>query len=128
MPGHLYRVDFDPEGLLSTLPAIATSLLGTLAGQFLRGGGTLLHKVRVLAIAGVAGIAAGYLWHPFFPINKPLWTSSYVLFTAGAGSLLLALCMWLIDVRGWRAWGAPFLWLGRCHSGRPAKKCFLQIT
>ncbi len=112
MLGHLYRPDFDPEGLLSTLPAIATALLGTLAGEFLRTAGTLSYKVRVLAIAGVAAVAAGYAWHPFFPIYKPLWTSSYVLFTAGTGCLLLALCLWLIEMRGWRAWDRPFLWLG----------------
>ncbi len=112
MFGHLYRPDFDPEGLLSTLPAIATALLGTLAGEFLRGARTLSYKVRALAGAGVAGVVAGYAWHPFFPIYKPLWTSSYVLFTAGAGCLLLALCMWLIEMRGWRRWERPFLWLG----------------
>ena len=112
MLGHLYRPDFDPEGLLSTLPAIATALLGTLAGEFLRSAGTLSYKVRVLAIAGVTGVVAGYAWHPFFPIYKPLWTSSYVLFTAGTGCLLLALCLWLIEMRGWRAWDRPFLWLG----------------
>jgi predicted acyltransferase len=112
MLGHLYRRDFDPEGLLSTLPAIATTLLGTLAGQFLRGAASLSHKLRGLAIAGVVGVAAGYAWHPWFPISKPLWTSSYVLFTAGAACLLLALCWWLIETRGWRAWSAPFLWLG----------------
>jgi predicted acyltransferase len=112
MFGHLYRRDFDPEGLLSTLPAIATTLLGTLAGQFLRGASTLSHKLRGLALAGVAGVAAGYAWHPWFPISKPLWTSSYVLFTAGAACLLLALCWWLIEMRGWRAWSRPFLWLG----------------
>ena len=97
MLGHLYRRDFDPEGLLSTLPAIATTLLGTLTGEFLRGdspqqaksglaGGpaaSLRHKLRGLLIAGVAGVVAGYAWHPWFPIYKPLWTSSYVLFTAG---------------------------------------------
>ena len=112
MLGHLYEPDFDPEGLLSTLPAIATTLLGTLAGEFLRGASSLTYKIRGLAIAGVVGMAAGYAWHPFFPISKPLWTSSYVLFTAGAGCLLLALCMWLIDARGWRKWDRPFLWLG----------------
>jgi len=84
MLGHLYRHDFDPEGLLSTFPAIATTLLGTLTGEFLRSASTLQHKLRGLAIAGVAGVAAGYAWHPWFPISKPLWTSSYVLFTAGA--------------------------------------------
>jgi predicted acyltransferase len=112
MPGHLYRPDFDPEGLLSTLPSIATALLGTLAGEFLRGAGTLRHKLRGLGLAGAAGVAAGYAWHVWFPIYKPLWTSSYVLFTAGAGCLLLALCWWMIEMRGWRAWDRPFLWLG----------------
>lgn len=112
MLGHLYRPDFDPEGVLSTFPAIATTLLGTLTGEFLRGAGSLSHKLRGLGIAGAAGVAAGYAWHPFFPIYKPLWTSSYVLFTAGAGCLLLALCWWLIEMRAWRGWDRPFLWLG----------------
>jgi predicted acyltransferase len=112
MLGHLYRRDFDPEGLLSTFPAIATTLLGTLAGEFLCGAASLQLKLRGLALAGVAGVAAGYAWHLFFPISKPLWTSSYVLFTAGAACLLLALCWWLIEMRGWRLWSRPFLWLG----------------
>jgi predicted acyltransferase len=112
MPGHIYHSDFDPEGLLSTFPAIATTLLGTLAGGFLRESASLGRSVRGLAMLGLMGVAAGYLWHPFFPISKPLWTSSYVLFTAGAACLTLALCLWLIDVRGWRKWGTPFLWLG----------------
>jgi predicted acyltransferase len=112
MFGHLYRRDFDPEGLLSTLPAIATTLLGTLAGEFLRRATSLSHKLRGLVLAGSAGVIAGYAWHPWFPISKPLWTSSYVLFTAGAACLLLALCWWLIDMRGWHAWSRPFLWLG----------------
>jgi predicted acyltransferase len=112
MLGHLYRPDFDPEGLLSTIPAIATTLLGTLTGEFLSGAASLSRKMTGLAIAGVAGVAAGYAWHPWFPIYKPLWTSSYVLFTAGAACLLLALCWWLIEMRGWHAWGKPLLWLG----------------
>jgi predicted acyltransferase len=112
MLGHLYRPDFDPEGLLSTFPAIATTLLGTLAGEFLRGASSLSQKLRGLVIAGVVGVAAGYAWHLLFPIYKPLWTSSYVLFTAGAACLLLALCWWLIEMRGRQAWAKPFLWLG----------------
>jgi predicted acyltransferase len=112
MLGHLYRPDFDPEGLLSTLPAIATALLGTLTGKFLRSSTSLRNKVRGLVIAGVAGVVAGYAWHPWFPISKPLWTSSYVLFTAGAACLALALCWWLIEMRGRRGWARPFLWLG----------------
>jgi predicted acyltransferase len=112
MLGHLYRRDFDPEGVLSTFPAIATTLLGTLTGEFLREAASLRHKLRVLALAGVAGVIAGYAWHLWFPISKPLWTSSYVLFTAGAACLLLVLCWWLIEMHGWRAWSRPFLWLG----------------
>lgn len=112
MPGHLYRPDFDPEGLLSTLPAIATTLMGTLVGEYLRGAGRWSTKIRNLAIAGGVGVAAGYAWHPFFPIYKPLWTSSYALFTAGAACLLLALCSWLIELRRWRRWDRPFVWLG----------------
>jgi predicted acyltransferase len=127
MLGHLYRADFDPEGLLSTFPAIATTLLGTLAGEFLRGAtppqraknglagdpaSNLSYKARGLVISGTAGVAAGYAWHRWFPISKPLWSSSYVLFTAGAACLLLALCWWLIEMRGRRAWARPFLWLG----------------
>ena len=112
MSGHLYRRDFDPEGVLSTFPAIATTLLGTLAGEFLRGATSLSHKLRSLVLAGIAGVIAGYAWHQFFPIYKPLWTSSYVLFTAGAACLTLALCGWLIEMRGWKLWSRPFLWLG----------------
>ena len=112
MLGHLYRPDFDPEGLLSTLPAIATTLIGTLTGEFFRSGATLLQKLRGLLMAGAAGVIAGYVWHPWFPISKPLWTSSYVLFTAGAACLTLALCWWLIEMRGWHGWSRPFLWLG----------------
>ena len=112
MPGHLYRRDFDPEGLLSTFPAIATTLLGVLAGEFLRGASSLSQKLRGLVVAGLAGVIAGYAWHPWFPIYKPLWTSSYVLFTAGAACLLLAFCWWLIEMRGSRLWSRPSLWLG----------------
>lgn len=112
MDGHLWRADWDPEGLLSTVPAIATTLLGIVAGLWLRTSRPDTDKVRGLVIAGVVGVAAGYAWHPFFPINKNIWTSSYVLFTAGAASLLLALCYWAIDVRGWRGWTKPFVILG----------------
>ena len=112
MLGHLYRRDFDPEGVLSTFPAIATTLLGTLVGQFVRGTANLSQKLRGLVFVGILGVVAGYAWHPWFPISKPLWTSSYVLFTAGAACLTLALCWWLIEMRAWRKWAMPFLWLG----------------
>jgi predicted acyltransferase len=112
MGGHLWRPTWDPEGLLSTVPAIATTLFGVVAGLWLKSANAESRKVRWLVLAGIAGIAAGYAWHPFFPINKNIWTSSYVLFTAGAASLLLALCYWAIDLKGWRGWTKPFVILG----------------
>src|SRR5581483_2040898 len=84
----------------------------TLCGEFLRSAANLSRKLRGFAIAGVVGVVAGYAWHPWFPISKPLWTSSYVLFTAGAACLTLALCWWLIEMRALRKWAMPFLWLG----------------
>ncbi|MGH9410191.1 MAG: acyltransferase family protein [Vicinamibacterales bacterium] len=103
---------WDPEGILSTIPALATTLLGIAAGLWLGAPATLRKKIRGLAIAGVVGIAIGYAWNPFFPINKNLWTSSFVFFTAGAACVLLAACSWLIDVRGVRGWTKPWVVLG----------------
>jgi predicted acyltransferase len=112
MSGHLWKPTWDPEGLLSTVPAIATTLLGTLAGMWMRRDVTPARKAGWLALAGVGGILAGEVWHLVFPINKNLWTSSYVMFTAGAAALFLAACYWTIDVKGWRAWSKPFVILG----------------
>ena len=112
MGGHLWKPGWDPEGLLSTVPAIATTILGILAGLWIGSAASGSRKVRGLLAAGIAGVLLGYAWHPFFPINKPLWTSSYVLFTAGAACLLLGACYWAIDVRGWRGWTKPFVVLG----------------
>jgi predicted acyltransferase len=114
MGGHLWSesVTWDPEGLLSTLPAIASVLIGILAGEWLRSDRRAARKALVLAAAGLALLAAGRLIHPYFPINKNLWTSSFVLFTGGFAMLVLAACYWVIDVRAWRAWAAPFLVFG----------------
>lgn len=112
MGGHLWRPRWDPEGLLSTVPAIATTLFGAVAGLCLGADLTPEKKVRALAIAGVGGIVAGQVWNLVFPINKALWTSSYVAFTAGAAALLLALLYWAIDVKGWRGWTKPLVILG----------------
>ncbi|MBV9079561.1 MAG: DUF5009 domain-containing protein, partial [Elusimicrobia bacterium] len=104
---HMYFPDFDPEGLLSTFPAVATTLLGVLAGRVLyraeRGDPAERWKAaRLLAILGVVGMASGLFWNRWFPINKSIWTSSYVLFTGGAAFLLLGFFYWLIDLRGVR--------------------------
>lgn len=112
MSGHLWKPRWDPEGLLSTIPAIATTLFGIVAGLWIGSAATPSRKAVALGAAGVLGVVLGYVWNPFFPINKALWTSSYVLFTAGAACLLLAFCYWTIDVQGWRGWTKPFVILG----------------
>jgi predicted acyltransferase len=93
----------DPEGLLSTLPAVATTLLGVRAGDWLRRG----HPWRLLP-AGIAALLAGALWAQALPVNKNLWTSSYVLWTGGWSLLALAACHALVDRRGWPALGRSF--------------------
>ena len=101
-PGRLYEVTRDPEGLLSTLPAIGTTLAGILAGLWLRSSRMLQTKAAGLAAAGMLGLASGGLWNFWFPINKKLWTSSYVLYAAGWSLLILALCIWLVEIRQWK--------------------------
>lgn len=110
--GHLWKPDWDPEGLLSTLPAIATTLLGTVAGLWMRSEVSPARKAGGLAVAGIVGLAIGQAWHVVFPINKNLWTSSYVVFTAGGAAVFLALCYWVVDVKGWRRLLQPFVVLG----------------
>ncbi|HWF13394.1 MAG TPA: DUF5009 domain-containing protein [Candidatus Acidoferrales bacterium] len=114
MGGHLWSESktWDPEGILSTLPAIASLLVGILAGEWLRSDRDAARKTLGLAAAGLALLIVGRLMHPFFPINKNLWTSSFVLFTGGFAMLALAACYWIIDVRGFRAWAKPFLVFG----------------
>jgi predicted acyltransferase len=99
---HLYEKTRDPEGLLSTLPAVATALIGMLTGIWLRSTRSIVEKARGIAYAGCAGLLLGGLWNFEFPVNKKLWTSSYVLYAAGWSLVLLALCIWLIDIRGAR--------------------------
>jgi predicted acyltransferase len=95
---HLYERTRDPEGLLSTIPALATTLLGLLTGVWLRTSHTLARKARDIAVAGLSCVVLGGLWNLSFPINKKLWTSSYVLFAGGLSLLLLALAIWIVDV------------------------------
>ncbi len=105
--------DHDPEGLLSTLPAIASCLIGVLAGIHLRDGRAAPErKVLQFIGAGVVLILAGYGWGTVFPIIKKIWTSSYVLVAGGWSCILLAAFHWVIDLRGWRGWCQPFVWVG----------------
>ena len=112
LPGHKYDGDHDPEGLLSTFPAIATALLGVLAGKWLSSAGTAGRKAVGLAAAGVVMLGLGWAWHPFFPVIKKIWTSSFVLVAGGWSALLLALFYWAIEGRGCRRGLTPFLWVG----------------
>ncbi len=112
LPGRKYDGNHDPEGLLSTLPAIATALLGLLSGKYLTGAAAPLRKVIVLIATGLLMLALGWAWHPYFPVIKKLWTSSFVLVAAGWSALLLALFYWIVDVLHWRRGLSPFLWVG----------------
>jgi predicted acyltransferase len=112
LAGHLYEPTFDPEGIMSTFPAIVTALLGTLTGDWLRTDRRPATKTIGLLAAGVALTGLGLALHPYFPINKKLWTSTFVIFTAGAALLLLALFYFLIDKRGWKRWATPFFIFG----------------
>ena len=107
---HLWRQSktWDPEGLLSTVPAIGTTMLGVLTGRWL--GTTKPLAERVMGLFGVGSLmmVLGLIWHWAFPINKNLWTSSYVLFSGGMAAAALATCIWLIDALALRSWTRPF--------------------
>jgi len=111
---HLWRRSkvWDPEGVLSTLPAVGTVILGLLAGRWIGRDRPIGRRVTVLLVAGMAGVALGLAWDVFLPINKNLWTSSYVLLSAGLGAVLFALLMAVIDILGWRRWAESFLVFG----------------
>jgi predicted acyltransferase len=103
---------YDPEGILSTLPAIATTLCGVLTGHLLRSRRTAVEKTAAMFVAGSACVVVGWVWNFWFPVNKALWTSSYVLLTAGMALELLACCYWLIDIKGYKKWALPFVVFG----------------
>jgi predicted acyltransferase len=109
---HMMQPLWDPEGLLSTVPAIATALCGVFAGDWLKEEGGP-HRTFWLWAAGVTAMTIGLLWARLFPINKNLWTSSFALFSAGLAAQALALCHWAIDMHRWRVWSSPFVAFGR---------------
>src|SRR6266550_3510774 len=112
---HIWKqgIVYDPEGLLSTMGALATTLFGVLTGHLMRcKDRTPIEKVAHMFIAGAGCVAVGWAWNTWFPINKSLWTSSYVFFTAGLALQFLALCYWLIDIKGYKAWTKPFVIFG----------------
>jgi predicted acyltransferase len=113
LPGHKWDGAYDPEGILSTLPAVGTCLLGVFAGFLLRNNKLSdQQKVIYLVVAGVSGVALGFLWGLEFPVIKKIWTSSYVLVAAGYACLFLAAFYQMIEIWQWRKWCTPFIWIG----------------
>jgi predicted acyltransferase len=102
----------DNEGILTMFPAISNVLFGVLAGRWLLGNAADMKKIKNLILAGVLFIAAGLLWNLVLPVNKYLWTGSYVLLTSGIAFLLLCLFFWIIDVKGYHKWAFPFVVIG----------------
>ncbi|MGQ0540246.1 MAG: acyltransferase family protein [Blastocatellia bacterium] len=131
---HIWRSAkvFDPEGILSTIPALVTTISGVLTGTWLikkdEGGGikneadaetssfiphpSSLEKAAGMFFFGTLLLAAGWSWSLVFPLNKSLWTSSYVIYTSGLALLTLAFCYWLIDIKGYKRWAKPFVIFG----------------
>lgn len=103
---------WDPEGLLSTIGAVATVLCGVLAGHWVRSARSAPAKVIGLLYVGSVALVLGLIWSYAFPINKSVWTSSYVVFSAGIACQVLGLTYWLVDVKGYRGWTGPFLVFG----------------
>ncbi|HEY7393666.1 MAG TPA: DUF5009 domain-containing protein [Gemmatimonadaceae bacterium] len=103
---------WDPEGFMSTIPAIGTVILGTLAGEWLASKRPIAERLNGLFAAGALGMMVGLMWNWAFPINKGIWTSSYVLFCAGMASLAIATIMWIVDVQQMKQWTKPFVIYG----------------
>ncbi|MGV3773360.1 MAG: acyltransferase family protein [Verrucomicrobiales bacterium] len=113
LPLRKWDVDHDPEGLLSNLPAIASCLLGALAGLLLKSEKVApSRKTLFLVAGGTAALLVGYLWSFQFPIIKKIWTSSFALVAGGFSALFLALFYQIIDVWKWQRWAKPFIWIG----------------
>ena len=112
---HLYGgtgIPFDPEGLLSTIPSIVTVLIGFLVGTMIKTAEDHKDNTQRMAVLGALLIIFGWGWGFVFPINKQLWTSSYVLYTSGIATVVLAGLIWLVDVKGLKTWTKPFVIFG----------------
>lgn len=114
LENHLWAFSktWDPEGILSTIPAIANGIVGLLIGQLLNSGLAQKDKATKMFGAGLVLVILGLIWNPFFPMNKSLWTSSFVLYTAGFATLFLAVFYYVIDIKGYKNWTTPILFWG----------------
>jgi len=116
LAGHTWKgapvPGFDPEGLLSTIPAIVTVIFGIFAGDWIRSPREHYEKVSGLFVFGIIGLVLGEILKGWLPISKNLWTSTYSIFMAGMALIFLAMCYWLIDIKGFKSWGKPFIVFG----------------
>lgn len=113
LPGHLYRDVFDPEGLLCIVSAISVTLMGTVAGHFLRDKTTSqMQKIKILATVGASSVVFALIISTFYPFIKACWTGSFNLLTGGIGFLAITLFYWIIDVKGWKKWSFFFRVIG----------------
>lgn len=111
--GHLYDQTRDPEGIIHTIPAIGTTLIGVLTGHWLKSKRSTTQLIVGMVLFGILGMLSGELWNRWFPINKNLWTSSFVLFSGGFCLLFLALLYWATEAKRWRGkWAMPILVFG----------------
>lgn len=124
---HLLTALYDPEGLLSTVPAIATAMVGVFAGGWLNAppdnAPQTGHRTATMFAAGCGAAIIGLAWGRVFPINKNLWTSSFAVLAAGMAAAAMAACHFSVDVRGWRGWSRPFVAFGR----NPLAAYFLSV-
>ena len=112
---HLYNgfgIPFDPEGLLSAIPSVATLLMGYFTGRIIEFSEGTLEAIKKLVVLGSISTFIGWFWGFIFPINKALWSSTYVLYTGGLAMVFLALLLWTIDVKGFKKWATPFIHFG----------------
>ncbi len=111
---HLWSgsVTWDPEGILSTVPAVGTAMLGILTGRWLAEPAPIDERLSGMFAMGAIGMMTGLMWNWSFPINKGIWTSSYVVFTAGMAAVALGAIIWLVDVRKYDWWTKPFVVFG----------------
>lgn len=107
-PAHLWAKSYDPEGLFSTIPAVATTLCGVITGYLLLNSSSKQKTFFVMIAVGTLFLILGWVWGYSFPINKSLWTSSFVLWTSGCSLILFACCFGMIDILGYQKWALPF--------------------
>lgn len=112
LPGKLFDGNHDPEGILSTLPSIATGISGLLVGHIIKSDKNPIKVIHRIFLAGFITFLIGSLWMLIFPLNKNLWTSSFVFFTSGSAAMILASFIWFIDIKGYKKPVYPFVVLG----------------